>query len=99
MTVIGDIEPEDSWDTLDTVPDQLDNLNRRLVLLEQQRIPAAYPPPGTRSYGELVDALVFRLWFFQQHRANLSARDRVRVDQLADDLEYVRDRLDCDPVP
>ena len=90
MTKFADIEPEDAWDTLDPIPEQLANINRRLVLLEQQRNPAPYPPPGTSSYGELVAALQFRLWFFRQHRSALSARDQVRVDQIVDDLEYIR---------
>ena len=95
--MFDDIEPEDSWDTLDPIPEQLANINRRLVLLEQQRNPPRYPPAGTSSYGELVDALVFRLWFFQQHRTALTTRDELRVDQIADDLEYIRDRLDTAP--
>jgi hypothetical protein len=93
---MSDHEPEDSWDTLDPIPVQLANINARLVLLEQQRNPPAYPPPGSESYGELVDALVFRLWFFQQHRTAMSAADQARVDAIADDLEYIRDRLDSD---
>jgi hypothetical protein len=99
MTGFGDFEPEDAWDTMDPVPDQLANLHQRLALLEQQRVPAAYPPPGSSSYGELVDALVFRLWFFQQHRTSLTGGDRDRVDMIADDLEYIRDRLDSDEAP
>jgi hypothetical protein len=33
MTDFGDSEPEDSWDADDPIPEQLDNILRRLVLL------------------------------------------------------------------
>jgi len=33
MTDFGDSEPEDSWDADDPIPEQLENIIRRIVLL------------------------------------------------------------------
>jgi hypothetical protein len=33
MTDFGDSEPEDAWDADDPIPEQLDNILRRLILL------------------------------------------------------------------
>lgn len=41
MTDFGDSEPEDSWHPDDPVPEQLDNLRRRLQLLRDSVGPMA----------------------------------------------------------
>ena len=43
MTNFGDSEPEDSWDADDPVPEQLDNMLRRLELLKAQLLRCRHP--------------------------------------------------------
>jgi hypothetical protein len=84
MTTFGDFEPEDSWHPEDPIPILIDNLFRRLALLERD--------------DELVDRRV--LLDVIEHRAarqrlrrDLSVADLVRLQDLADDLELIRAML------
>lgn len=80
-----DYEPEDAWDPGDPWPILADNLLRRIALLEGMTTGAVR--------GELLDTLIgHRLAVLT--RRPLSVRDRVRVDQALDDLEYLRERAE-----
>ena len=82
-----DWEPEDTWDIEDSVCAQIDNLLKRLDLLDGQRDPAG------RWRGMIVD-LEHRVrpWVEQRDTGRLNEREVLRVDQLVEDLEFVRDR-------
>jgi hypothetical protein len=85
----GDFEPEDAWDATDAIAIQIGNLLERFDLLDHV--------PGTagRWRGCLVD-LEYRLRPYVERRATgqLSERDALRVDQLVEDLLFVRQRDD-----
>ena len=61
--IFGDAEPEDAWDRDDPVPELIDNLIRRVALLNTIQ--------GKK----------------------LTARDRLRIRHLGEDLEYIRSRI------
>jgi hypothetical protein len=84
----GDIEPEDSWDRGDPVPVLLDNLFRRLALLGQVRL---VDGRGTdrEQLGEVT-----HLMAHARLRDDLTERDHLRIDDIADDIGYLRERLD-----
>jgi len=82
VSAFGDYEPEDAWDPGDPLPLLIENLLRRLELLEG----AVHP----RRYGVLLDEIESRLDVFRN--AHLPERDRVRFEQLMEDLETLRQR-------
>lgn len=86
MSGFGDYEPEDAWDPGDAVSVLLDNLRARMMLLESA-ISADF------GFVAELDALDMRLSAWRLLRAMPSPRDRLRAEQLADDLDYVRSRL------
>lgn len=84
--VFGDTEPEDAWDAGDTIPEQVDNLIRRLELLLRRRV---------RLAGDTVEdqlAQIARL-VRSARRRRLIGREIVRADQLDEDIAYIRSRL------
>jgi hypothetical protein len=85
MTIFGDDEPEDAWAPEDPFGLLLDNLYRRLALLEAE--------PITVYRHALLDVLQVRVYPLMLRRADLGDRDRVRVDQLIQDLNYLRGLL------
>jgi len=82
MSLFGDYEPEDAWNADDPPRDQVINLRRRLgVLLES-------------GDGDLLAelALFAAVLMLVRDRRN-SPRDVLRADDLAVDIDYVRERL------
>lgn len=85
MTGFGDDEPEDAWDPGDPFPILIDNLFRRLALLESE--PIGY------NRRELLDILEGRLSRIRIIRGLLDPRAQLRLDQLIEDLAFLRTRL------
>lgn len=84
-SVFGDHEPEDSWDPGDPVPLLIENLLKRLDLLNGMQ--------GRRGrLGELLDVVEARLRPWTQRKGTVSARDLVRIEQLEEDLAFLRGR-------
>ena len=83
--IFNDSEPEDAWDIADPFPILADNLLRRLALLDHDHVRAARI--------DLLDIIGSRLALYQHHRAALDERDQLRVDQLAEDLAFLRESL------
>lgn len=83
MTVIGDYEPEDAWDRGDPFPILFDNLIRRIALLDDRPIHLARRAVIDSTIGYDVAALV-------ASRDSRNERARLRIDQLVDDLAYLR---------
>lgn len=88
MSEFGDYEPEDAWDATDAIPNQIDNLLKRLDALQGAESPGRWRP-------FIVD-IEQRLRPFIERRdtGNLSPRDELRVAQLVEDLNFVRERDD-----
>jgi len=86
----GDYEPEDAWDASDPLPLQIDNLLKRLDALDDEP-----PDPGAR-YRDIITLLdnYLRPWVARRDAGNLSPRQVLRVNQLLEDLAFVRDRDD-----
>jgi hypothetical protein len=81
----GDAEPEDSWDPDDPVVDLLYNLERRVFLLRGITL------------RERLERLVEARESIGRER-DLNDRDRVRLEQLGDDIEHLRQRFDNEEV-
>lgn len=88
MSEFGDYEPEDAWQADDPIANQIDNLLKRLDLLQ-----GAEPAGRWRPF--IVD-IEQRMRPFVERRdtGNLSPRDELRVTQLVADLNFVRERDD-----
>jgi hypothetical protein len=89
MTVFGDAEPEDAWDAGDPTGVLLDNVDRRCAILGEP----------TRLHAEAGDdewlaELEQRLHRLIVARDQFAPRDRLRVDLIAQDLAYLRTRLE-----
>lgn len=84
--MIGDYEPEDSWHPADRPLEQLRNLAARVALVDRMQ------PPRGSSPRSLLAAIAHRLELAERIRG-LTDRDRLRLEQLAADLEFVRARL------
>lgn len=89
MSDFGDFEPEDAWDATDVLAVQIGNLLERLDLLDGHRDAVG------RWRGCLVD-LEYRLrpYIERRNTGQLSERDALRVDQLVEDVQFVRRRDD-----
>lgn len=83
--MFGDYEPEDAWDALDTPLEQARNLGRRIALVDDLDAPR-----GTSSRALL--AAVRHRYELALGRRNLTDRDRLRLEQIADDLAYAWER-------
>jgi hypothetical protein len=89
VTVFGDYEPEDAWDSTDAIYAQIDNLLKRLDALDG----VADPATRWRSVlGEIAQRL--RPWVERRDSGQLDARSELRVTQLLEDLAFVTDRDD-----
>lgn len=85
----GDYEPEDAWNADDTICVQIDNLLKRLDLLDGERDAAGrWRPVLTEIENRL------RPHIERRNTGQLSERDELRVDQLVEDLAFVMDRDD-----
>lgn len=85
MTAIGDYEPEDAWDPGDPFPVLFDNLLRRIALLDDRPVNIARRAVIDESIGYDVASLV-------AVRDSRTERDRLRIDQLVDDVAFLRTR-------
>lgn len=84
-SVFGDSEPEDAWQADDPIPLQIENLLKRLDVLEGQA-------SARGRFGTILDVIGNRLRPWEDRYAQLSDREKVRVSQLAEDLQFLRDR-------
>jgi hypothetical protein len=88
--VFGDAEPEDAWDAGDPIGVLLDNLGRRCGILGE--------PPRVHSTAtdwEWLIELSDRLHRLIIRRDDLDDRDRARLDLIAQDVAYLRTRLEA----
>lgn len=88
MSDFGDYEPEDAWDPSDSICAQIDNLLKRLDLLD-----AAEAAGRWRPFIVDIEARL-RPHVERRDTGRLSARDELRVTQLVEDLNFVRERDD-----
>jgi hypothetical protein len=84
MSNFGDYEPEDAWDVDDDAVDMARNLIRRLDALDT----SSHRRPIEDTIGEIE----IRVGRYRLVRDQLSDRERLRLDQLIEDLEVLRDR-------
>ena len=80
----GDYEPEDAWQPDDPVPLLIGNLLARLDILDGL--------PHRRRFVDLLDLVEDRLRPWLARRDGLENRAQVRIDQLAEDLAFLRQR-------
>lgn len=80
----GDFEPEDAWHPDDSICEQIANLFARLDLLEGLQ--------RAHRYGEQLAEIEHRLRPWIERRDALDDRARLRVDQLVEDLSFLRVR-------
>lgn len=85
MTGFGDYEPEDAWHPDDPFPVLVDNLLRRLDLVERRVL--------LESRRDLLAAIERRVRR-DRRRRRLSERDRRRLADVAVDVAFLRDRFD-----
>ena len=89
MIEFGDWEVEDSWDATDSICAQIDNLLKRLDLLTGAANPAGRWRPFLVDIEHRLRPLIER-----RDTGQLSERDNLRVTQLVEDLNFVRERDD-----
>lgn len=89
LTAFGDAEPEDSWHPDDPTHLLVLNLVRRMALLD------GLGDSGTGSEHDTLDRISVRLAAVLRRRAELTEREETRAEQIAEDLGFVRDRLDA----
>lgn len=80
----GDYEPEDAWDHDDTAEAMATNLVRRLDLLDRAR--------GRDPLDDVIGDIERRVGQYRRIREQLRERDRLRLDQLMEDLPTLRER-------
>lgn len=80
----GDHEPEDAWDPGDPFPILVDNLFRRLALLDGDT--------SRQTRQSLLDIIEHRLARYRRLRDAYDDRDKLRIDQLVEDLDFLRNR-------
>ena len=85
----GDYEPEDAWDATDRIAAQVDNLLKRLDALQGAEDAAGRWRPFIVDMEQRLRPFIER-----RDTGNLSERDVLRVTQLIEDLNLVRDRDD-----
>jgi hypothetical protein len=83
-----DYEPEDAWDATDAIANQVDNLLKRLDVLQ-----SAEPSGRWRPFIVDIEQRL-RPWIERRDTGQLNARDELRVTQLVEDLNFVRERDD-----
>lgn len=80
----GDYEPEDAWDSSDSIPAQINNLLERLDALD------GVHDPATRWRSVLAEIRQrLRPWVERRDAGQLDARSELRVAQLVEDLDFV----------
>ena len=84
-SVFGDSEPEDAWQADDPIPLQIENLLKRLDVLDQIGSPRG-------RFGTVLDVIEMRLRPWVARKDTLDPRAQVRVEQLVEDLQFLRDR-------
>lgn len=84
MSDFGDYEPEDAWDIDDDAEDMARNLMRRLDALDM----STQSRPIEDAIGEIEN----RIAPYRRRREQLSDRDRLRFDQLVEDLDVLYER-------
>ena len=84
--VFGDDEPEDAWDPIDPVPELIDNLRRRMALLE-------VAIAGDFADVAELDGLEMRLAAWRLLRNSPPDAELERARMLEEDLAYVRSRI------
>ena len=84
MSNFGDYEPEDAWDVDDDAVDMARNLLRRLDALDDSS--------RRRPIEDVIGDIEVRVGRYRLVRDQLSDRERLRLDQLIEDLEVLRDR-------
>jgi len=84
MSDFGDYEPEDAWDVDDDAIDMAVNLLRRLDLLDRE------------TDGDDVDYMIgnieMRAGRYRRVYEQLTERQKLRVDQLFEDLPVLREK-------
>jgi len=84
MSDFGDYEPEDAWDAEDDARDMAVNLLRRLDLLDRE------------TDGDDVDYMIgnieMRAGRYRRVYEQLTERQKLRVDQLFEDLPVLREK-------
>jgi hypothetical protein len=80
----GDYENEDAWDAGDGAREMAINLLRRLDLLDRSR--------RGDELDDLIGDIETRLDAYRRVYEQLGDRDRLRVDQIIEDLPTLRDR-------
>ena len=84
MSDFGDYEPEDAWDVDDDAIDMARNLQRRLDLLDRE------------TDGDDVDYMIgnieMRAGRYRRVYEQLTERQKLRVDQLFEDLPVLREK-------
>lgn len=85
--VFGDYEPEDAWCIEDDNPALLHNLFARLALVDHK------PEPSLPDDVSKLDAIVERVRELRALRGTFDTRAALRVDQLVDDVRYMRGRV------
>lgn len=84
MTEFGDYEPEDAWDADDSAEAMATNLVRRLDLLDRSR--------GRDPIDDVIGDIERRVGQYRRIREQLNERNRLRLDQLIEDLPTLRER-------
>ena len=84
--VFGDDEPEDAWDADDSIPEQIANLVRRVELLIHGRVRLTGD-----SVGDQLDQLAALVR--KARRKRLLGREKLRADQVDEDVVFIRSRL------
>jgi hypothetical protein len=84
MTSFGDYEPEDAWDVEDDAVDMARNLLRRLDALDDSS--------SRRPIEDVIGDIEIRIGRYRLVREQLSDRERLRLDQLIEDLPVLQER-------
>ena len=90
--MIGDFEPEDAWHPGDPFDDLARNLRLRIAALDQSDGQSTRPWSAVTAH-EQADEIERRLAPYIRRRLTLAARQVLRVDQLREDLGYLRSLL------
>ena len=85
MSDFGDYEPEDAWDVDDEPHDMARNLLRRLDVLDRET-------GGSPMLDNMIGEIEHRLGQYRRIREQLTERQKLRVDQLREDLPVLRER-------
>ena len=92
MAIFGDSEPEDAWHPDDAFEEQVGNLRSRIVLLDQALSVRSAVWQG-RDRPDMLTELKRRLIAHYNRRNEHTVRNRLRINQLTDDLRYLEGRV------